>query len=284
MRPASSAACPGRSGGPPRYEIFHDVLAPAVLAWRTRHEAERALERERAAARRRHRRLAVVAAVALVALAGTTALAVWALSQRADAREAGARCGCRRAGCEGARARGERDREAGPRPRARAAAGDARSPTGAGGLDRGRAQADAARVPRANGGEAGISGQRSRCTARWHARRRHRARRRAARQRGNARPRRRRAAAWRPDVAVRAAGAHRARPDDDRPQPASWERGRNRPGSSGHPLRHVGAARPADSSLRASVGQASSARTASCSRRCRTQLACTAPRSARTDC
>ena len=78
---------PGRGGGPPRYEIFHDVLAPAVLAWRTRHEAERALERERAAARLRHRRVAVVAVIALVALAGTTALAVWALSQRADARK-----------------------------------------------------------------------------------------------------------------------------------------------------------------------------------------------------
>ena len=78
---------PGRSGGPPRYEIFHDVLAPAVLAWRTRHEADRALEHERAAARRRHRRVAVVATVALIALAGTTALAVWALSQRAEARE-----------------------------------------------------------------------------------------------------------------------------------------------------------------------------------------------------
>jgi WD40 repeat protein len=78
---------PGRGGGPPRYEIFHDVLAPAVLAWRTRHEAERALEQERTAARLRHRRIAVVAVVALVALAGTTALAVWALSQRADARK-----------------------------------------------------------------------------------------------------------------------------------------------------------------------------------------------------
>ena len=78
---------PGRGGGPPRYEIFHDVLAPAVLAWRSRHEAERALEQERAAARLRHRRVAAVAAVALVALAGTTALAVWALSQRADARK-----------------------------------------------------------------------------------------------------------------------------------------------------------------------------------------------------
>lgn len=78
---------PPRSGGPPRYEIFHDVLAPAVLAWRSRHAAERALARERAAARKRHRRVAGVATVALVLLAGTTALAVWALAQRSDARE-----------------------------------------------------------------------------------------------------------------------------------------------------------------------------------------------------
>ena len=78
---------PGRGGGPPRYEIFHDVLAPAVLAWRAAHEAGRALQREREAARRRHRRVAAVAAAALVALAGTAALAAWALSQRSEARE-----------------------------------------------------------------------------------------------------------------------------------------------------------------------------------------------------
>jgi WD40 repeat protein len=74
---------PGRSGGPPRYEIFHDVLAPAVLAWRSRRE----LESERAASRRRHRRLGFVAALALIALAGTLALAAWALAQRAQARD-----------------------------------------------------------------------------------------------------------------------------------------------------------------------------------------------------
>ena len=78
---------PGRSGGPPRYEIFHDVLAPAVLAWRTRHESERALAAERAESRRRHRRLAIVAGIALVGLVGTLALAVWALSQRSEAHQ-----------------------------------------------------------------------------------------------------------------------------------------------------------------------------------------------------
>src|SRR6185295_12103457 len=57
---------PGRSGGPPRYEIFHDVLAEAVLAWRTRHETERALAAERAESRRRHRRRARDAGMALV--------------------------------------------------------------------------------------------------------------------------------------------------------------------------------------------------------------------------
>jgi len=74
---------PGRSGGPPRYEIFHDVLAPAVLGWRDRRE----LESERSAARRRHRRLALVAVLALIALAGTLALAAWALAQRSQARD-----------------------------------------------------------------------------------------------------------------------------------------------------------------------------------------------------
>ena len=78
---------PGKGGEGSRYEIFHDVLAPAVQAWRARQEAERALAVERAVARSRHRRIAVVAAGALVALAGMTALAAWALSQRAEARE-----------------------------------------------------------------------------------------------------------------------------------------------------------------------------------------------------
>ncbi len=65
-----------------RYEIFHDVLGEAVLAWRREQE----LERERRAADRRHRRLAIVAVAALLALAAMTAVAIYALSQRRDAR------------------------------------------------------------------------------------------------------------------------------------------------------------------------------------------------------
>ncbi len=67
-----------------RYEIFHDVLGEAVLAWRREQE----LERERRAAERRHRRLAIVAVLALVALAAMTAVAIYALAQRREARAA----------------------------------------------------------------------------------------------------------------------------------------------------------------------------------------------------
>ena len=62
-------ALPGRNGGGARYEIYHDVLAGAVLDWGARHEAERALVAEREAARRRHRRLAIIVGLAFVGLA-----------------------------------------------------------------------------------------------------------------------------------------------------------------------------------------------------------------------
>ena len=70
-----------------RWEIFHDVLADAVLAWRARHEADRALEREREEARRRHRRLLASLVGALVALAAMVAVTIYALAQRSNARE-----------------------------------------------------------------------------------------------------------------------------------------------------------------------------------------------------
>jgi WD40 repeat protein len=70
------------AGGGERYEIFHDVLADGVLAWRARRELER--DRERAHARQR--RLTVVAAVALVGLAAMTAVAIYAFTERSHAR------------------------------------------------------------------------------------------------------------------------------------------------------------------------------------------------------
>jgi WD40 repeat protein len=67
-----------------RYEIFHDVLADGVLAWRARRE----LERDRELARKRQRRLAILAAGALLGLAAMTGVALYALTERSHARSA----------------------------------------------------------------------------------------------------------------------------------------------------------------------------------------------------
>jgi WD40 repeat protein len=72
--------------GTARYEIYHDVLAEAVLAWRTAHEADRRLEQERETAGRRHRRLLLALGVAAGLLALMAAVTVFALTQRSDAR------------------------------------------------------------------------------------------------------------------------------------------------------------------------------------------------------
>jgi WD40 repeat protein len=70
-----------RAGDGGRYEIFHDVLAEPLLAWRREREARAAL----AAAQRRHRRLAVVAGASLAVAAAMIALTVYAFSQRSEA-------------------------------------------------------------------------------------------------------------------------------------------------------------------------------------------------------
>jgi WD40 repeat protein len=70
-----------------RWEIFHDVLADPILAWRARHEADQALKREREEARRRHRRLLALLIAAGIALAAMAAVTIYALAQRSNARE-----------------------------------------------------------------------------------------------------------------------------------------------------------------------------------------------------
>ncbi len=72
----------GMQGAPTRYEIFHDVLGPPILAW----QAEQQLRRERIRARRQHRRLLAIIGASLVALAIVAGVAVYALVQRSDAR------------------------------------------------------------------------------------------------------------------------------------------------------------------------------------------------------
>jgi WD40 repeat protein len=69
-----------------RYEIYHDVLADAVLAWRSRFESERILAEERIHHRRRQRRLLAIFAAALAAFAVMSAVAVYAFAQRSNAR------------------------------------------------------------------------------------------------------------------------------------------------------------------------------------------------------
>jgi WD40 repeat protein len=64
-----------------RYEIFHDVLADAVLAWRSRHEEQRALRREQEG----RRRARIVASLALAGLVVVGAIAVFALVERGNA-------------------------------------------------------------------------------------------------------------------------------------------------------------------------------------------------------
>ena len=72
----------GTAGGPSRYEIFHDVLASPLLAWRAGHE----LARERVSARQQRRRLLALTSAALLALVVVGAIAVFALVQRSSAR------------------------------------------------------------------------------------------------------------------------------------------------------------------------------------------------------
>jgi WD40 repeat protein len=72
----------GMQGLPTRYEIFHDVLGPPILAWQAEHQ----LRSERVRARRQRRRLRAIVAASLVALAIVAGIAVYALVQRSDAR------------------------------------------------------------------------------------------------------------------------------------------------------------------------------------------------------
>ncbi|MBV9415575.1 MAG: PD40 domain-containing protein, partial [Solirubrobacterales bacterium] len=87
---------PGPAGenGTPRVEIFHDVLAPAILAWRTTESAKR-LERDKEAAeeaaqreRRRARIFKATATVALTLLAIAIGAVIFAEVERGRATQA----------------------------------------------------------------------------------------------------------------------------------------------------------------------------------------------------
>jgi WD40 repeat protein len=96
-----------------RFEIFHDVLAQPVLAWRAAHEAERELEAQRRASDRRHRRLLVLVALGAVLLAVMTGVAIYAVSQRNEAET-------QAASAEAARADAQREAQRAENEKARA--------------------------------------------------------------------------------------------------------------------------------------------------------------------
>jgi WD40 repeat protein len=73
------------NGGAPRYEIYHDVLGEAVLAWRAGHETERELAGERRAAARRHRRLLAALGAGGLLIAVMAGVTGYALTQRSEA-------------------------------------------------------------------------------------------------------------------------------------------------------------------------------------------------------
>ncbi len=79
------------NGAGTRYEIYHDVLADAVAAWRNRYSAERALRD----AEGRRRRARLVATAALMGLVFVAAIAVYALLERSDARTQARRANAR---------------------------------------------------------------------------------------------------------------------------------------------------------------------------------------------
>jgi WD40 repeat protein len=98
LRPVDPA--PGDTS--PRFEIFHDVLSPAILDWRAAHEQARAAREEAARQRRVRRRYASTAAGLLLLVVVFAGLAVWAVGQKRTAEEAADRAG---SGVVAARAR-----------------------------------------------------------------------------------------------------------------------------------------------------------------------------------
>jgi len=70
-----------------RYEIFHDVLAHPVLAWRARHRTERAVERQLEERHRRRSRAQRLAALGLVLAFVLVGALVFALVQQRNADE-----------------------------------------------------------------------------------------------------------------------------------------------------------------------------------------------------
>jgi WD40 repeat protein len=75
------AVAPTREDGRPSYELFHDILAEPILAWRQAHDYDQSRRRVR-------RRFVRVGTVLGLLVAMFAAIGAWALVQRSDARRA----------------------------------------------------------------------------------------------------------------------------------------------------------------------------------------------------
>ena len=107
-------------GGERRYEIFHDVLAEPVLAWRAAHESERELATQKHDSDRRHRRLLALVALGSILLAIMTSVAIYAVSQRNEAQTQAASADAARADAEREAQRAETEEVRAERERRRA--------------------------------------------------------------------------------------------------------------------------------------------------------------------
>lgn len=87
LRPVASSNV--RPHEPLRYEIFHDVLAPAIADWRTRHVQRARQAALQAQLRRRHRRILLAAAGVAVVVVGSAIMLVF--DARRQQHEAAAR-------------------------------------------------------------------------------------------------------------------------------------------------------------------------------------------------
>jgi hypothetical protein len=74
-------APPSAQDGATRYEIFHDVIGPAILDWRARYVQERTMRETVRRERRKSRIYAAVAVGAMVNVVMVAFLAFWALQQ-----------------------------------------------------------------------------------------------------------------------------------------------------------------------------------------------------------
>ncbi len=81
------AVAPAHDEGSTSYELFHDILAEPILAWRRQHELRREQEAEAQRQRAVRRKLGLIGVVLLCLVLAFAGLALWALAERSTAQQ-----------------------------------------------------------------------------------------------------------------------------------------------------------------------------------------------------